>query len=235
MKSLKRILFIFSLIFVGACNAPLKEGVSLEATKFAEKINNEKNAVLLDVRTSGEFTRGALQNAINIDINSSNFEAEVSKLDKNKVYLVYCLSGARSASAVNYMLKNGFKEAYNLQGGLLAWQRNNLPMSSVSPKPSANELSIADYQKLTTSNEKVLIDFYAPWCAPCRKMEPMLEELGKENAKNLKVIRINIDENQELAKELGIEEIPILKIFNKGKETWMHKGLVEKDIIQKNF
>ena len=73
---------------------------------------------------------------------------------------------------------------------------------------------------MISANQIVLIDFYAPWCGPCKKMEPMLEEFARENEGKIKVIRLNVDENKQLAMQLGIDEIPVVKIFKNGNETW---------------
>lgn len=232
---INQLIAILILMSVFACQAPLKEGTSLEAKQFAEKIKTAENSIILDVRTPNEFAKGAIQNAINIDINGSDFEKQISLLDKNKTYLVYCLSGARSASAVNYMLKNDFKESYNLKGGLLAWQQNNLPLSSNTIDTKREGMSLADYQQLTKAHPTVLIDFYAPWCAPCKKMEPMLATLSQTHTAQVKIIRIDIDQNPALVKELGIVEIPILKLFKNGKETWMHNGFTTQEAIEKNL
>lgn len=81
-----------------------------------------KNVVILDVRTPGEFKSGYIPGAINIDIYAADFQTQVQKLDKSKTYLVYCRSGARSSNAGNFMVTNGFKEVYNLQGGMMGWR-----------------------------------------------------------------------------------------------------------------
>jgi thioredoxin len=231
-------LFYTLFLFVVACQSPLKEGLSLQPKDFAEKMKQNPQAILIDVRTAGEVAKGTLANAQHMDINSSDFEARMQQLDKNKMYLVFCLSGSRSASAVNYMLAHGFKQAFNLQGGLLAWQSNQLPIAASkngASKQAQEEWSLENYQKLTLSETTILVDFYAPWCAPCKKMEPILSELAAENPKQLKVIRINIDENPQLANALGIQEIPIVKVFKKGKETWTHLGFADKNKLQENL
>lgn len=81
-----------------------------------------KDVVILDVRTPGEFKSGYIPGAINIDIYAADFQTQVQKLDKSKTYLVYCRSGARSSNAGNFMVTNGFKEVYNLQGGMMGWR-----------------------------------------------------------------------------------------------------------------
>lgn len=78
--------------------------------------------VILDVRTPGEFADGHLPAAVNLDYNSANFPGEISRLDSEKVYLVYCRTGIRSAAASALMAKNGFSKVYDMTGGITAWQ-----------------------------------------------------------------------------------------------------------------
>ncbi|HMP99785.1 MAG TPA: rhodanese-like domain-containing protein [Cyclobacteriaceae bacterium] len=94
----------------------------LDGIEFKTKFNSTKNAVLLDVRTPGEFQSGHIKGAKNIDFYSSDFRDKVNQLDKDKEYFLYCRSGARSASACNMMAKAGFK-VYNLDGGIGEWPR----------------------------------------------------------------------------------------------------------------
>jgi rhodanese-related sulfurtransferase len=77
------------------------------------------NAILLDVRTQREFDSGHLEGAVLVDIYKSNFRSEINKLDKKKNYFVYCKTGSRSKSTVKYMIQSGFKNACNLEGGII--------------------------------------------------------------------------------------------------------------------
>ena len=94
---------------------------NLDAQTFEKKVAEDKNAVLLDVRTSMENQMVRIPNSILIDINSPMFMQEIEKLDKSKSYYVYCRSGNRSFHAGNYMLKVGFEKVYNLESGIIGW------------------------------------------------------------------------------------------------------------------
>lgn len=101
---------------------------SLSPKVFKKQFKKAKNKVLIDVRTSEEFTEGHLKKAQNIDYQSDNFEDQVSKLDKSKTYFLYCRSGRRTTGAVEVMQKNGFESIVVLEGGLLAWEEQHLPV-----------------------------------------------------------------------------------------------------------
>lgn len=90
-----------------------------------QKTVNEQEAIVIDVRTPMETAEGVIEGCdMMIDFKSSNFGAEIAKLDKSKAYVVYCRSGGRSASASQYMIDNGFKKVYNLEGGITGWTGN---------------------------------------------------------------------------------------------------------------
>jgi rhodanese-related sulfurtransferase len=101
----------------------------LNAQEFKAKVDaKDANGVILDVRTPDEIKSGVIPNAVFLDYFQKDFEKQVEKLDKAKTYYVYCASGARSGETVALMKKNGFKEAYNLKGGMVAWKKQKLPI-----------------------------------------------------------------------------------------------------------
>lgn len=97
--------------------------MDLRQEDWWSQLQNDENAVVLDVRTADECSEGIIPGAINIDIfKGQGFIYQVDELDKSKNYYVYCRSGNRSGQACNIMNQMGFVNAYNLAGGIMAWQ-----------------------------------------------------------------------------------------------------------------
>jgi len=96
--------------------------MDLTQHEWALELENDNNAVILDVRTLAEVEQGIIPNAIHIDIYmGQGFVQELNKLDKSKNYYVYCRSGSRSRQACSIMDQMGFENAYNLMGGIIDW------------------------------------------------------------------------------------------------------------------
>ncbi|MCC6447366.1 MAG: rhodanese-like domain-containing protein [Chitinophagaceae bacterium] len=92
--------------------------MNINESDFREKMTDE-NVLVIDVRTPAEVSEGYIKGAnFFINYNGSDFEKKIESLDKNKSYIVYCRSGARSAKASYYLSQNGFKNVYNLEGGI---------------------------------------------------------------------------------------------------------------------
>jgi rhodanese-related sulfurtransferase len=93
---------------------------NLNVQEFKTAIESNPNAVIIDVRSPEEEIEGKIEKSINLNIMEQSFPAKVMDLDKTKEYYIYCRSGARSASACQFMEKQGFN-AHNLEGGIQAW------------------------------------------------------------------------------------------------------------------
>ncbi len=225
-------LFIVLSILLGACSNG-QNNTSLTATAFSEKIKQSNQAIIVDVRTPGEYAEGHIANAHNIDYNGADFDKQIAALDTSKEYMVYCLSGGRSSSAANKMRKAGFTKVYELQGGMMKWRAAKLPEVSTTPQINTSGLTKQQFEQLLNTNKIVLVDFYADWCAPCRKIKPYIEEIAKEMKDKVEVITINADDNKALLDQLQIDELPTLQIYRNKKATWTNIGLTTKEEIVK--
>ena len=124
MKKLLAVLAA-STFFLTGCGAEATD--NLGAQDFQAK-TQEAGVVTLDVRTPDEFAGGHLVNALNIDVEGATFDAELSKLDKDATYAVYCRSGRRSSVAIDRMKDAGFTNVVNMNAGILEWQAAGLPL-----------------------------------------------------------------------------------------------------------
>ena len=199
---------------------------TISVDEFEKKLS-EKDIQLIDVRTPEEFNQGHLKGALNYDINSNRFQSQISKLSKNKIVLVYCLSGGRSAAASELLVTQGFKEVYNMQGGIMKWNAANKPLDKVTDGKTSPGLSVEDFNKMLESGKMVLIDYNAKWCKPCLKMAPMLEMFIDKRKEKMILIKIDADENKDLLKQKGIESIPLLELYKDGKIIWKHEGEID--------
>ena len=207
---------------------------NLSATEFADKIKEMPTAPILDVRTPNEFSKGHLINSVNYDWNGNEFEKQIAPLDKSKPVFVYCLSGGRSSSAASTMRSDGFKTVYELDGGIIKWRGANLPETTNNTVASKG-MTKQQFDALLNSDKLVLIDFYADWCAPCKKMKPYLDEISKDMADKVVVIRINADDNQALCKELKVDALPVLQLYKSKTLTWTNTGFIEKAEVVKQL
>jgi thioredoxin 1 len=223
---------LLTLLLIGCSNGQTQNTLSAKA--FETKLKEVPEATILDVRTPAEFSNGHLNNALNYDWNGSQFDQQIKTLDKSKPVFVYCLSGGRSSAAASKMRSDGFKAVYELEGGLMRWRSENLPETTTNQVVSTGMTKQA-FDALLISDKVILIDFYADWCVPCKKMEPYLKEISDELTNSVTVIRINADENQSLCKELGINAIPVLQVYKDQKMTWSNTGFIEKEAVLKHL
>ena len=95
---------------------------NLNPTDFKEALESSDNAVIIDVRSAPEIAVGKISGALEIDFYGADFTQKILQLDRDKSYFMVCRSGGRSGQACSFMSQNGFKEVYNLAGGMIAWE-----------------------------------------------------------------------------------------------------------------
>ena len=129
MKNKHQYLFLYFCVFFlfFSCsqntNQNSEGNTTISVAEFAKKIKEDKNVVILDVRTPQEYTQEHLPNAILENMQEDDFEQNIAKMDKNQTYLLYCKVGGRSSKALETMKKTGFKQVFHLDGGIVEWKK----------------------------------------------------------------------------------------------------------------
>lgn len=227
MKNVKSIIATLIIILSISCSNS-QNFKSVDVATFKSTLEKTNDVQLLDVRTEDEFNGGHIENAKNIDWNGNDFDAQLTSLDKTKPVLVYCLSGGRSKKAAAKLTELGYKEVIELNGGYLAWSKANPQSNGVWTGMTKEE-----YTKLLTSDKIVVIDFYAKWCAPCKKMAPYLEKMNTELASTVTIHRIDADKNKSLFNALGYQGLPVILVYKNGKETFSKNEFVSEEELRK--
>lgn len=229
----RQVLFFLFLFLNLASVALAQKDAELSVEEFFESIESENSRQILDVRTQDEFRKGYIAGAINYDINSKDFKSHIGSLDKSRPVFVYCLSGGRSAKAAAHLRRTGFKEVYELKGGMMAWNRAKKPVVKLAE--TSTGITPDAFREKLQNDKLVLVDFYAKWCAPCKQMAPYLEALKEEYDGSMTLLKIDADANKLLIDELSVHVLPTLYLYKDGKEIWTHTGYITKDKIEQKI
>ena len=231
---MKRFLTISLLFLAANVFAQSKDKFLLSVNDFDAKLKEKTSiAQLIDVRTMEEYLRGHLKKATNLNFNDDNFEDLIkAKLDKTRPVFVYCFSGRRSADAATFLRDLGYKEVYDMAGGFAKWTSSSKPYASdnMTTQPIA-AFTLENLDRVVKSNEIVLIDFYAEWCGPCKKMTPILNKIADEN-KGIKLLKIDAEKSDNIATAFKVEEIPTYIIIKNGRQVWRGTGEMEEEEIK---
>jgi thioredoxin 1 len=98
---------------------------------------------------------------------------------------------------------------------------------------------LSTFQEIIKGNNPVLVDFYADWCNPCKVMQPILKSIKKEFGDNIKILKINVDNNSSVSEKFNVKGVPTFILFQQGEIRWRQSGIIAKEnfieIIKAHF
>ncbi|RZS99677.1 thioredoxin [Aquimarina brevivitae] len=87
------------------------------------------------------------------------------------------------------------------------------------------------FSNIINSDKPVLVDFYADWCGPCKMLAPILKEVKDDLGNQIKIIKVDVDKNQDLAGKFQVRGVPTMLLFKNGKQLWRQSGVLQKQQI----
>jgi len=237
MKGTSRLvlIFVFLVAMLQSCGQTT-EVKHLTALKFQELIA-DSTGILLDVRTIQEFNNGHLKGAGQLNFYERDFGNRLLMLPKDEPIFLYCNTGYRSGIAARFLVQQGYSRVYNMQRGIMEWNYNRLPIERTPGAVANMENSYTREQLITiiNSDSLVFIDFYAPWCAPCQRMMPMIDSLISEYSGQVHMLKINADASKDLMREMHITGVPYFVFFHRGKVVFHKGGMISRDEVEQLF
>jgi thioredoxin 1 len=89
-----------------------------------------------------------------------------------------------------------------------------------------------NFETIINDSRPVIVDFHALWCSPCKMQSPILKEVAAELGESVKIIKIDVDQNNEIAGRYNVQSVPTLIIFKNGKLIWRQSGVVSKNQLK---
>lgn len=245
---MKNILFLIAIILFAGCGNSQQQDKQVEQDLNEQFIKNVSasefkqlvdagNGIILDVRTPQEVSEGYINNASTINIYDENFEEKINLIPKEKEIYVYCKGGGRSSEAVEILQKNGFNKLYNLSNGIMEWEEKGFPIvkSKIEKDEKIQEISMGDFKALLNTDKPVLIDFHTVWCAPCRKMAPVIDKIEVDYKDKAIIMRIDVDKSKEVGNAYNIKGVPVFILFKNGEEKWKYNGIISEEELKKQI
>ncbi len=238
MKNILSVL-IFTILFYCA-NAQdtyqVEEVIQVNSLQFQNLIEQE-NGTFLDVRTKSEFNAEHIENSGQLNYYALDFKKKLLLLPHDQPIYLYCNTGYRSQKAAEYLIKKGYNNVYNLEHGIMEWNVQELPVveGDKSQLDKENMMNVDDYEELISSESLVFIDFYAPWCAPCRKMMPLIDSLKTEYHGKIKIEKVNSDVSKKLVKDLKLIGVPYFVLYKNNELLYEKSGMVSREELKEVF
>ena len=94
---------------------------------------------------------------------------------------------------------------------------------------------MADFNDIIKDSKPTLVDFFATWCGPCKLQGPILEEVKNKLGDSVNILKVDVDQNQELSQQYGIRSVPTLILFKDGEAVWRGDGLHQADMLEEKL
>ncbi|MFN6039281.1 MAG: thioredoxin domain-containing protein, partial [Bacteroidota bacterium] len=147
-----------------------------------------------------------------------------------------------SAQAAEKFVSLGFEKVYDLKGGIMAWDNSGRKIATSGEavkmkieRKSNHIYSKTEFDSIISTGNPLLINFYAKWCAPCKKMDPVLDKLTKLSGNEKIIYRVDVDAAKDLCKDLKIEGPPVVKLFKEGKEIKSLNGFQDENQLNEHL
>jgi rhodanese-related sulfurtransferase len=223
-KILKHSLTATLLFFALSVFAQEKNTFTLQLDTFYSKIKEQSIPQIIDARSTEEFAINHINGAFNFNLETAYYDKYVAQLDKSKPVFIYSIGAGRSGQLAKELLKNGFSEVHVLEGGIAAWIGGGKPYYS----NSKSKLSLAEYSKVVTDNNTVLVDIGSRYCGACKKVKPVLETIKAQYGDNVKIVEIDLEDNPQVIADLKtVKVFPTLILYQNGKIVFKKDGLAD--------
>src|SRR5690606_6848943 len=114
--------------------------------------------------------------------------------------------------------KQGFENVVLLNGGLMTWENEGLAIIPGIMTKVVAEYTLDQYHEEIAAYPLVMVDFFAEWCGPCKMMEPTMKKLKESySEEQLKIIKVDVDHNPDIAAYFKVNSIPVLKVYHNGE------------------
>lgn len=224
LKTVKNSLTVIVFLFAITAFSQNQNKVTLPLEPFYTKIKNEKNPQIIDARGADEFALNHINEAVNFNQQSVNYDQQLAALNPSKPVFVYSIGAGRSVTLANDLLKKGFSEVYALEGGIANWIGGGKDFYA----NSKSKLSLEEYKKVIADNNTVLVDIGSRYCGACKKVKPVLETIKSEHGEKLKIVEIDLEENPQLIADLkSIHVFPTLILYQNGKIVFKKEGFAD--------
>lgn len=228
-KIFKNSIFALTLFVTIIGFAQNKSSNTISLDLYYSKIQNEKNPQIIDARGPEEFALNHINGAVNFNLESKYYAQQIAKLDKTRPVFTYSIGAGRSVWLADDLLKKGFKEAYSLEGGIANWIGNGKPFYV----NSKSKLTLDQYNKIIADNNTVLVDIGSKYCAPCKKVKPVLETIKAEYGEKVKIVEIELEESPQVIADLKtVKVFPTLILYQNGQIIFKKEGFsdLKKDV-----